>query len=227
MKISCGIAEDILPLFVDGSCSFESKAAVEEHLGECPTCREKYERMKMPGYFSGGDAGANDRTAVMAAYAKKVRRHRLVLRILIPAAVIILAFFLSVLGRAVSILQCQRTSEVTDVEAGTHNLTVSDLVCGIKEAEGFSFFTNSTQIVVTIKSESDFEGIVVLRKADQDDERIMLARVSSARPVCVFTNLTSESRYGISLEGVPSGNVEVSGSVGFWQAVSMVLDDLL
>lgn len=46
MKISCGVAGDLLPLYVDGCCSEESGALLTEHLGECQKCREKWERMK-------------------------------------------------------------------------------------------------------------------------------------------------------------------------------------
>lgn len=45
MKINCGIAEDLLPLYVDGICTQGSRQAVEEHLKNCEMCREKYRRM--------------------------------------------------------------------------------------------------------------------------------------------------------------------------------------
>ena len=40
-NLSCKMIEDILPLYVDGVCSEESRAAVEEHLAQCESCREK------------------------------------------------------------------------------------------------------------------------------------------------------------------------------------------
>lgn len=39
MKIDCGIAQDLLPLYEDGVCSESSRAAVEAHLQECEVCR--------------------------------------------------------------------------------------------------------------------------------------------------------------------------------------------
>lgn len=39
MKISCAMTEDLLPLYVDGVCSEESKNAVTAHLQQCPKCR--------------------------------------------------------------------------------------------------------------------------------------------------------------------------------------------
>lgn len=41
MKLSCNVIDDLLPLYLDGVCSAESGALVEEHLQECPDCRRK------------------------------------------------------------------------------------------------------------------------------------------------------------------------------------------
>ena len=46
MNISCKIAEDLLPLYLDNSCSEDSRAALEEHLKDCPSCRMKLNRMQ-------------------------------------------------------------------------------------------------------------------------------------------------------------------------------------
>ena len=37
-KISCNIIGDLLPLYVDGAVSEETKKLVEEHLAECEDC---------------------------------------------------------------------------------------------------------------------------------------------------------------------------------------------
>lgn len=42
----CNIVLDMLPLYVDGVCSQESKRYVEEHLKECKDCEKEYEEMK-------------------------------------------------------------------------------------------------------------------------------------------------------------------------------------
>ena len=46
MNITCEMAEDLLPLYLEGTCSADSRAALEAHLHICPTCREKRERME-------------------------------------------------------------------------------------------------------------------------------------------------------------------------------------
>ena len=46
MDISCKIIEDLLPLYIDGVCSEESKKLVEEHLSECSRCEDMFKQMK-------------------------------------------------------------------------------------------------------------------------------------------------------------------------------------
>lgn len=44
--ISCRIIEDLLPLYVDGVCSEESKKSIELHISTCEECHKKLEEMK-------------------------------------------------------------------------------------------------------------------------------------------------------------------------------------
>lgn len=39
MNVNCEIVQDLLPLYEDGVCSESSRAAIEEHLKTCETCR--------------------------------------------------------------------------------------------------------------------------------------------------------------------------------------------
>lgn len=48
MKMNCNIIRDLLPLYVEGIASEESRELVEEHLEECGECRERCECMKCP-----------------------------------------------------------------------------------------------------------------------------------------------------------------------------------
>lgn len=46
MNNSCGIIKDLLPLYVDGVCSEESRAAVDEHLAGCKSCKAELEELR-------------------------------------------------------------------------------------------------------------------------------------------------------------------------------------
>lgn len=40
MDKTCAIVADLIPLYLDGACSQESRALVEEHTARCPACRK-------------------------------------------------------------------------------------------------------------------------------------------------------------------------------------------
>ena len=42
MKVTCKVIQDLLPLYVDGVCSPDTAALVEEHLKDCEACQEAY-----------------------------------------------------------------------------------------------------------------------------------------------------------------------------------------
>ena len=46
MKISCEIIKDLLPLYLDGVCSNDSKAAIDEHLADCDICKSELQAMQ-------------------------------------------------------------------------------------------------------------------------------------------------------------------------------------
>ncbi|MGG4342415.1 zf-HC2 domain-containing protein [Paenibacillus lautus] len=47
-RVSCDIIQDLLPLYYDDVCSADTKALVEEHLSNCPDCREVLSHMNSP-----------------------------------------------------------------------------------------------------------------------------------------------------------------------------------
>lgn len=50
MKWDCDIIQDLIPSYVDEVCSDRSKAAVEEHIGECRTCKNLVEQYRMTDF---------------------------------------------------------------------------------------------------------------------------------------------------------------------------------
>lgn len=46
--MNCDIVKDLIPLYIDGCCSEESKNAVEEHIRDCEDCKKLVEDMKSP-----------------------------------------------------------------------------------------------------------------------------------------------------------------------------------
>lgn len=46
MKITCSVIQDLIPLYLDGVCSEDSRENVEEHIAGCDACRRLCESMK-------------------------------------------------------------------------------------------------------------------------------------------------------------------------------------
>lgn len=46
MKLSCDIVADLLPAYLDDTCSAESRRAVEAHLSVCKACRELLQELR-------------------------------------------------------------------------------------------------------------------------------------------------------------------------------------
>lgn len=88
MKFNCNIADDLLPLYLEEICSEDSKAAVEEHLRECSACREKLARMKDGSIIL--HEKKQESKFPIADYARKVKRHRIRIGILVGALAVCL-----------------------------------------------------------------------------------------------------------------------------------------
>ena len=111
MKITCDVIQDLMPSYVDGLLSEDSKALVEEHMGTCQECRKMFEIMteeqnrEKPSAASTTERGV-DRTentesnadTGSAAVLKRIRKKLLVRRVLTAAAAVILTLIVVAAG---------------------------------------------------------------------------------------------------------------------------------
>ena len=80
--ITCGMAADLLPLYLDGCCSADSRAALEAHMDACPACRAQYAQLRRdltPAAPAAEDPGTD---GIARALARKMRRRKRCLRAL-------------------------------------------------------------------------------------------------------------------------------------------------
>ena len=220
MKISCQMAEDLLPLYLEDSCSADSRSALEGHLRECPACRAKLERMGRPLPEVPEPAAPQ-----LAGFGRKVRRRRLRTAVLVLLVTVSAAFLLALTGLAVR--EMRRPVHVPTVEEGTWNLTAEDLETTAAAADGYVLFTNYAQIQVTVRSEAG--GTVLLRDAAGGDF-IQTARVEGGTDSCTFTMLTSARRYIVDcgdLEGTAAVTVSEGRQISFWGSLRSILRDLI
>ena len=69
MKLPCAVVRDILPLYAEKMVETETQALVEEHLADCPDCREKLSELNT-------DTGTTVETAEPLQLLKKQIRKR-------------------------------------------------------------------------------------------------------------------------------------------------------
>jgi len=72
VQLTCAIVRDLLPSYVEGLASGETRAAVEEHLASCPDCARLRDELAAP--VAEIPAGLAEETAREVDYLKKVKR---------------------------------------------------------------------------------------------------------------------------------------------------------
>lgn len=109
MKITCDVIQDLMPSYIEGILSEDSKALVEEHMGTCQECRKMLEIMKeeqgkeqaqmRSSVASGAQrrAGEAENTGSAAAL-KKIRRKLIIRRVLTAAVAVILTLIAAAAG---------------------------------------------------------------------------------------------------------------------------------
>ena len=102
--ITCGMAADLLPLYLDGCCSADSRAALEAHMDACPACRAQYAQLRRdltPAAPAAEDPGTD---GIARALARKMRRRKRCLRALGAVLGVLLAVLLVFIGKTFVIL---------------------------------------------------------------------------------------------------------------------------
>lgn len=226
MDISCKIAEDLLPLYLDNSCSEDSRAALEEHLNGCPACRAKLDRMQSD-VIDG--IHMEKSTPKLANYAKKVRNHRIRAAISVALVTIISSAVLALGYLTVRDMYVQSSPVVFEVEPGTYNLISNDLETTAEEIGQYVFYTNYNQIEVAVQGDGGFQGTIMLWNTANSDSFIQVHDVSEKAASCTFTGLSSSNRYQITCGNLDGMKITVSEgrTISFWNSLGSVLNDII
>lgn len=117
MKYTCDMIQDLLPLYLDGVCSEESKKAIETHLSECSDCKKFYTAMREADGME-IDTHSPDRERQKAASFQTVKKKLLIKQII--ATFTAIAVLVVIISAAISILKC-----AIDVVEYEDNISVS------------------------------------------------------------------------------------------------------
>lgn len=117
MSYPCEMIQDLLPLYLDGVCSEESKKAIEQHLAECSGCKAFYTAMEEA---EGTQIQAHnpDRECQKAASFQAVKKR--IFRKQILAAVAAVLVLMAIAFASVGILK-----NTTRIVAYDNNISVS------------------------------------------------------------------------------------------------------
>lgn len=229
--ITCSMAADLLPLYLDGCCSEDSCAALEAHMDACHMCREQFtqlQRVLVPGSH-GKNAGDqdDDSTAVIAqALSQKMRRRKRCLAVVGSLFVVLLGVLLVLVCKTMVMMGAQATASSAVYPASVVDLAERAVVCNVGDVGGYVFATSSARLVVTADTPPDTPVSVRLWQVRDARENTMVGTLDAEQKTCIFTNLPPETLYAITVDGAADMQLTVRSSLTFWEAFSLVLQGM-
>lgn len=91
-QLRCEIVQDLLPSYVDGLTSDETNEAIKDHLANCASCREMYERMKADETSPEENSEVMEKEKKEINFLKKIKRkYRLNLMLVVVILAVLFA----------------------------------------------------------------------------------------------------------------------------------------
>ena len=224
--ITCAMAADLLPLYLDGCCSADSSAALAAHMDTCPACRAQYAQLRRdltPAADTAQDRGTD---AIARALARKMRRRKRCLRALCAVLGVLLAVLLAVLlvfiGKTFVILGQPGGAVSAALPAGATDLAAREVSGTAEEVGEHVFATGTARLVVS----ADAPVTVRLWQVRETRENTMVATLDAKHRSCIFTNLPPQTLYAVTVDGAPDVQLTVRSRLTFREAFSLMLQEL-
>lgn len=220
--ITCGMAADLLPLYLDGSCSADSRAALEAHMDACPACRAQYAQLRRdltPAAAAAEDPGTD---GIARALARKMRRRKRCLRALCAVLGVLLAVLLVFIGKTFVILGQPGGAVSAALPAGATDLAAREVSGTAEEVGEHVFATGTARLVVS----ADAPVTVRLWQVRETRENTMVATLDAKHRSCIFTNLPPQTLYAVTVDGAPDVQLTVRSRLTFREAFSLMLQEL-
>lgn len=224
--ITCGMAADLLPLYLDGCCSADSRAALEAHMDACPACRAQYAQLRRdltPAAAAAEDPGTD---GIARALTRKMRRRKRCLRALCAVLGVLLAVLLAVLlvfiGKTFVILGQPGGAVSAALPAGATDLAAREVSGTAEEVGEHVFATGTARLVVS----ADAPVTVRLWQVSETRENTMVATLDAKHRSCIFTNLPPQTLYAVTVDGAPDVQLTVRSRLTFREAFSLMLQEL-
>ena len=165
----------------------------------------------------------------LADYAKKVRNHRIRVAVSVVLITIISSAVLALGYLTVRYMYIQSSPVIFEVEPETHNLISNDLETTAEEIGQYIFYTNYSQIKVTVQDDDSFQGTIMLWNTANNSNFIQIYNVSEKAASCTFTGLSSSNRYQLTCDNLDGAKITVSEgrTISFWHSLGSVLRDII
>lgn len=224
--ITCGMAADLLPLYLDGCCSVDSRAALEAHMDACPACRAQYAQLRRdltPAAPAAEDPGTD---GIARALARKMRRRKRCQRALCAVLGVLLAVFLVFIGKTFVILGQSGSIASAALPAGATDLAGRAVSGSAEEVGAYVFATGTARLVVSADALPDAPMTVRLWQVGETRENTMVATLDARHRSCIFTNLPPQTFYAVTVDGAPDVQLTVRSRLTFREAFSLMLQEL-
>lgn len=221
--ITCGMAADLLPLYLDGCCSADSRAALEAHMDACPACRAQCAQLRRDLTPAAEDPGTD---GIARALARKMRRRKRCLRALGAVLGVLLAVFLVFLGKTFVILGQPGGAASAALPAGATDLAARAVSGSAEEVGAYVFATGTARLVVAADVLPDAPVTVRLWQVRETRENTMVATLDARHRSCIFTNLPPQTLYAVTVDGAPDVQLTVRSRLTFREAFSLMLQEL-
>ena len=216
------MAADLLPLYLDGCCSADSRAALEAHMDACPACRAQYAQLRRdltPAAAAAEDPGTD---GIARALARKMRRCKRCLRALCAVLGVLLAVLLVFIGKTFVILGQPGGAVSAALPAGATDLAAREVSGTAEEVGEHVFATGTARLVVS----ADAPVTVRLWQVRETRENTMVATLDAKHRSCIFTNLPPQTLYAVTVDGAPDVQLTVRSRLTFREAFSLMLQEL-
>lgn len=224
--ITCGMAADLLPLYLDGCCSADSSAALAAHMDTCPNCRAQYAQPRRdltPAAPAADDPGTD---TIARALARKMRRRKRCLRALGAVLGVLLAVFLVFIGKTFVILGQSGSIASAALPVGTTDLAGRAVSGSAEDLGAYVFATGTARLVVAADVLPDAPVTVRLWQVRETRENTMVATLDAKHRSCIFTNLPPQTLYAVTVDGAPDVQLTVRSGLTFREAFSLMLQEL-
>lgn len=224
--ITCGMAADLLPLYLDGCCSADSSAALAAHMDTCPNCRAQYAQLRRdltPAAPAADDPGTD---TIARALTRKMRRRKRCLRALGAVLGVLLVVFLVFIGKTFVILGQSGSIASAALPAGATDLAGRAVSGSAEEVGAYVFATGTARLIVAADVLPDAPVTVRLWQVRETRENTMVATLDAKHRSCIFTNLPPQTLYAVTVDGAPDVQLTVRSGLTFREAFSLMLQEL-